>query len=191
MKIEFKAGDTITIPDGCKAIVKDRSVVFEKEEKEQEFKDGDILVPVVDGHRYYAFIYKSTDKEGFHSYYVGIETCGRLSFSESLSDRWCNDDLSYATEEEKQLLFYEMKEKGLKWNAEEKRVEKIRWRAKEGEEYYCVGSQGIVKVDKENGYCIDKNKHEFGNYFRTYEQAEEAAKRVKEMLKKYHEEIGE
>lgn len=30
-----------------------------------------------------------------------------------------------------------------------------------------------------------------GNYFRTEEQAEEAAKRIKEVLFNYHEEIGE
>jgi len=43
---ELQCGDTITIPEGCKAIVKDGSVVFEKEEKEevQEFKDGDIVI---------------------------------------------------------------------------------------------------------------------------------------------------
>lgn len=30
-----------------------------------------------------------------------------------------------------------------------------------------------------------------GNYFKNKEQAEEAAKRIKEVLFKYHEEIGE
>ena len=42
MKVELQCGDSITIPKGCKAIVKDGSVVFEKEEV-QEFKDGDVL----------------------------------------------------------------------------------------------------------------------------------------------------
>ena len=54
MKVDFQCGDTITIPEGCKAIVKDGSVVFEKE---QEFKDGDILVSVANGKRRNAFIY--------------------------------------------------------------------------------------------------------------------------------------
>ena len=63
MKVELQCGDIITIPEGCKAIIKDRSVVFEKEEKQQ--------------------------------------------------------------------LFAKMKEQGLHWNAEEKRVEKIRWRAED------------------------------------------------------------
>lgn len=41
MKVELQCGDTITIPEGCKAIVKDGSVVFEK-----EFEDGDVLCSV-------------------------------------------------------------------------------------------------------------------------------------------------
>ena len=190
MKVDFQCGDTITIPDGCKAVVKDGSVVFEKV---QDFKDGDILVPVVDGHRYYAFIYKSTDKEGFHSYYVGIETCGRLSFSESLSDRWCNDDLSYATEEEKQLLFGKMKELGLMWDAENKRVEKFRWRANLNEYYYFVSPIGTtLKSVVKNGMVLTSlERYDFFNQFRTEEQATEAAKRVREALRQYHEEIGE
>lgn len=186
MKVELQIGDTIAIPDGCKAIVKDGIVTIEK-----EFKDGDILVSVANGKRYNAFIYESTDKKGFHSYYIGIDVCGQLSFSESLSDRWCNDDLSYATEEEKQLLFDEMKEQGMRWNAEEKRVEKIGWRVEDGKKYYYVDNQGIIMIDTEDGHDFDKNRYEFGNYFHTEEQAKEAAERVKETLRKYHEEIGE
>lgn len=188
MIVDFQCGDTITIPEGCKAIVKDGSVVFEKV---QDFKDGDILVPVVDGHRYYAFIYKSTDKEGFHSFYVGIETCGRLSFSESLSDRWCNDDLSYATEEEKRLLFDKMKEQGLQWDAEGKRVEKIRWRAGIDEKYFSFDSALRVQQFVEDNDTCDNAFYDALNYFRIKEQNEEAARRVKETLRKYHEEIGE
>ena len=33
MKVELQAGGSITIPQGCKAVIKDGSVVFEKEEK--------------------------------------------------------------------------------------------------------------------------------------------------------------
>ena len=191
MKVELQCGDTITIPEGCKAIVKGKSVVFEKEEKVQEFKDGDVLVPIVNGQRYYAFIYKSTDKEGYHSYYVGIETCGKLSFCESPSDRWYNDNLSYATEEEKNVLFYSMKENGCQWNAEEKRVEKIRWRAKKGGDYYFIDVDLTVKSIDDTYSTFDNKLWNALNYFHTEEQAGEVARRMKEVLSKYHEEIGE
>jgi hypothetical protein len=188
MKVEFQCGDTITIPDGCRAIVKDGSVVFEKL---QEFKDGDILVSIVNGHRHNAFIYKNTDIRGFHSYYIGLNMDNLISIDNSDS-KWGNANLSYATESEKQQLFDLMNKKGLKWNAEEKRVEKIRWRAKEGE-HYSLLDRLTFKVDcyTERFDEIDTKLYNSGNYFRTNEQAEEAAKRVKEVLRKYHEEIGE
>lgn len=188
MKVELQAGDIITIPEGCKAVIKDGCVVFERE---QEFKNGDILVSIVNGHRHNAFIYKNTDIRGFHSYYIGLNMDNLISIDNSDS-KWGNAYLSYATESEKQQLFDLMNKEGLKWNAEEKRVEKIRGRAKRGE-YYFLLDRMTLKAD-----CyiecfdeIDTKLYDSGNYFRTKEQAEEIAKRVKETLRKFHEEIGE
>ena len=48
MKVELQCGDTITIPEGCKAIVKDGSVVFEKEEQTEEKKEAKNLIPYKD-----------------------------------------------------------------------------------------------------------------------------------------------
>ena len=89
-----------------------------------------------------------------------------------------------------------MKEQGLKWNAEEKKVEKIRWRAKYGEPYWYVTSSCSVAGDfmrEENsltGSGAIEDWHGY-NHFRKKAQAAKAAKRVKETLKKYCEEIGE
>ena len=185
MKVELQIGDTIAIPDGCKAIVNGNEVVIEKEEK--EFKRGDVIVSkkneilLVDVHCFENRILRS---------FVHIQQDGTL-FNSSYS-LW-NELHTWriATDEEKQLLFDKMKEQGFLWNAEEKRVEKIRWRVEDGKKYYYVDNQGITIVDRENGDCVDKNRHEYGNYFCTRAQAEEAAKLVKETLHKYHEEIGE
>lgn len=205
MKVDFQCGDTITIPEGCKAIVKDRSVLFEKEEKEekkeeQEFKDGDVLTSLFDNK--VVFIFKedeSKQKYNKNDYYVchiyvsySAGYVIEVPTKDSLSFCGHKEDVRHATNEEKQLLFDKMKEQGLKWNAEKKRVEKIRWRAKRGE-YYFLFSGTTFKV---NCYteCFDKidaNLYHSDNYFRTKEQAEEAAKRVKETLMKFHEETGE
>lgn len=175
MKVELQCGDTITIPNGCKAVI----------------KDGDVLVLVVNGKRCNAFIYKSTDKRGFHYYYVGLDVCNQISISESPSNRWSNNDLSYSTEEEKQQLFDKMKEQGLKWNAEDKRVEKMRWRAKKGEGYYFIDNSVHTPSHQEDDDGVDNQLWNAYNYFRTREQARKAAEVVKETLRKYHEEIGE
>lgn len=193
MKVELQCGDTITIPEGCKATIKDGSVIIEKGEKDeaQEFKDGDVLVLVVNGKRCNAFIYKSTDKRGFHYYYVGLDVCNQISISESPSNRWSNNDLSYSTEEEKQRLFDKMKEQGLLWNAEEKRVEKIRWRAEKHEDYNFINADLSVSLMDDTYSSFDNKLWDAFNHFRKEDQAEEAARRVKETLRKYHEEIGE
>ena len=193
MEVTLRAGDSLNIPEGCKAVIKDNVVVFEKEEKEevQEFKDGDVLVTVVNGKRHNAFIYKGSDVLGFHLFYAGINADGNLLINDSSNGRWGNEILSYATEEEKQLLFDKIKEQGLKWNAEEKRVEKIRWRAKEGEDYYFIDIDLTVKSIDDTYSTFDNKLWNTLNYFHTKEQTAEAAKHVREALRQYHEEIGE
>lgn len=125
MKVMYKCGDSITIPEGCKAIVKDGCVVFEKM---QTFKDGDILVITTNKRRSDTFIYAGTNENGSPCCHVGIDENGNIWVSEGHKYTWGYGDLSYATEEEKKILFDKMKEQGLKWNEEEKKVEKIRWR---------------------------------------------------------------
>lgn len=188
MKIEFKAGDTITFPEGCRATIKDGVIIFEKEEsKEQEFKRGDVIVSkmneilLVDVHCFENRILRS---------FVHIQQDG-IFFNSSYSLWNERHTWRLATEEEKQLLFDKMKEQGLKWNAEEKRVEKIRWRAEYGCRYYLVTSCLKVGSNIDFRHTGEEERLEFDNYFRTEEQAEEAAKRVKEVLFNYHEEIGE
>ena len=198
MKIELQCGDTITIPEGCKAIVKDGSVTFVKEE-DKEFKDGDILI---DDRKLSEFpckiimIYKGAKSEGgCYECYIFRNLMGSLVINEGC----CNSEfvkIRLATEEEKAELFDKMKEQGLRWNAEEKRVEKIRWRAKYGDEYWYVTSSCSVAGDfmqEENSLTGEGAIEDWAgyNHFRKKAQAAEAAKRVRETLKKYCEEIGE
>lgn len=195
MEVKFNAGDMCAIPDGCKATIKDGVVIFEKEEKEekvQDLKDGDIVILCGRTKKErHPFIFKREDDMGRQKFYVGID------FNNIL--RTFHDDEYYdarqlhrPTEEEKQELFDKMKEQGLRWNAEEKRVEKIRWRAEKGEKYFTLkGATLVIDFYTENFDRTDEKCHEYGNYFRTEKQAQEAAKRMKKVLRNYHEEIGE
>ena len=194
MKVELQCGDTITIPEGCKATIKDGSVVFEKEEQtEQEFKDGDVLTSRLNNK--FIFIFKEDElkqKENKNGYYVchkpnhiiNIATKDRLLFC------GYKIDVRLATEEEKQLLFDKMKEQRLLWNAEKKRVEKIRWRAGIGEKYFSFDTALRVQQFVEDNDTYDNAVYDALNYFKTKEQNEEAARRVKKTLRKYHEELG-
>ena len=114
MKVDSQCGDTITTPEGCKAIVKDGSVVFEREEIEevQEFKDGDVL------HSVYADITLIFEKyKTYYSFTSHYSTLNAAGFD------WAVKSFRHATEEEKAELFDKMKDQRLQWNAEEKRVE--------------------------------------------------------------------
>ena len=194
MKVELQCGDSITIPDGCKAVVKDGSVTFVKEEEDKEFKDGDILI---DDRKLSEFpckiimIYKGAKSEdGCYECYIFRNLMGSLVINKGC----CGSEfvrIRHATEEEKAELFDKMKEQGLKWNAEEKKVEKIKWRAEEGDGYFYVDNQGRKIAKNEECKFVDEDRFAFGNYFRTINQAEEAVRRMKEVLIQYHEEIGE
>ena len=184
MKVKFKCGDSITIPKGCKAIVNGKSVVFDKEEKEelQEFKDGDVLHSTLDD---LMLIFKATHNHArsyFDSHYNN---------KGSGDEHWNIEFFRHATEEEKSEFFDKMKEQGLQWNAEAKRVENIRWRAGIDEKYFSFNNALRVQQFVEDNDTCDNAFYDALNYFRTKEQNEEAARRVKETLRKYHEEIGE
>jgi hypothetical protein len=194
MEIKLQCGDTITIPEGCKAIVKDGSVTFVKEEEDKEFKDGDILIDDRELSEFpckIIMIYKGAkSKEGLYECYIFRNLMGSLVINKGC----CGSEfvrIRHASEEEKAEFFAEMKMQGLQWNAEEKRVEKIRWRAGAGEEYYFINSSLDV-LEVEECWSVLCGEHYLArNYFRTIEQAKEAARRMKEVLIKYHKEIGE
>lgn len=194
MKVELQCGDTITIPEGCKAIVKDGSVVFEKEEKEQEFKDGDVLTSRFDNKIVFIFREDELKQKGnTNGYYVCYTADRIIDVATKGSLLFCGfkKEVRLATENEKQFLFNKMKENGLQWNAEEKRVEKIRWRAKKGYIYHRLTCYLRSINERDDYQTWDQKCHDSYNYFHTEEQTKEAARRVKETLRKYHEEIGE
>lgn len=180
MEVKFNAGDMCAIPDGCKAVIKDNVVVFEREQK--EFENGDVLCSAYSGT---IVIFKEKEKDGSRYFYSHYNT------DYSSNKGWNSEAFRHATEEEKKQLFAKMKEQGLRWNAEEKKVEKIRWRAEEGREYYSIDTDiEVCKIFEDNEVC-DNTLYDALNYFHTEEQAKEAAKRVKETLRNYHKEIGE
>lgn len=175
----------VQIPKGYTAKIEGNEVRIVK--VENEFRDGDILACNEEYGRC-PFIFKGYDEKGFSKFYTGIGCGGDLIISTSGNERWGKSELSYATEEEKQLLFDKMKEKGLLWDAEEKKVEKIRWRAHLGEDYFYIDARVGYDVATEEGNDEDEERFNNGNYFNTKKRAAQAAAAIKETLKKFHEE---
>ena len=170
MEIKLSVGDKIQIPTGCKATIEDNLIIIE--EKQNEFKDGDILHSR--NHRRVVIFsnYSRNDKHVFNSYYNNT--------NDPNSD-WFTDHFRHATEEEKQKFFAELEAKGLHWNAETKTMKKIRRRAKKGENYLFVTGRGDIVEYTEDNDSDDDASYDLGNYHLLSEraQAEEDAKAIK------------
>ena len=173
MEIKFKKGDSVIIPEGCKAVINNGMVVFERI---VPFKTGDILISRDKG---VTLIFdKMLDADSFIDiYYLGVlpYRCFVL------------ENFRLATEEEKQLFFDKMKEKGLRWNAEEKKVEEIKWQPQNGERYFFVNAFCEIGSIAYIENYIDELLEKTYNQFRTEEQAKKAADAVRETLRRFHE----
>lgn len=185
MEIKLSNGDRLTVPYGYKATVNGSEIVIEKEK--QEFKDGDILTSIYDDMVTIIFKCYHNDGSGRGMSYFNTETNPVKGFENKC---WDMDSFRHATAEERQYLFDKMKERGLHWDAEMKRVEKIRWRAKEGGKYWTLSLSSFLEIleAREDDLDCDQDSWECGNYFKTKEQAERAAEVIKETLRMFHEE---
>ena len=174
MEIKLNVGDKINIPAGCKAIIEDNLIIIEEK---KEFKDGDILHSKTSNIVAIFKYYTNKAKVTFCSYYNTYSTC-QLG--------WDNSYFRHATEEEKQDFFNELKAKGLRWNAETKTMEKIRRRAKKGENYLFVTGRGDIVEYTEDNDSDDDASYDLGNYHLLSEraQAEEDAKAIKAIFEK-------
>ena len=175
MEIKLNVGDKINIPTGCKAVIKDGVITFEKEQ--EEFKDGDILHSKLTASVVIFKNYGDNSMDSFRIHYSN-RNGGDLS--------WVTSSFRPATEEEKQALFDDLKANGLKWNAETKTMEKIRQRVEKGREYLIVNRLGdVVKLVDEHSTFDDMN-YNLGNYFlpKEIEEAELAAKFIRAIFEK-------
>lgn len=91
--------------------------------------------------------------------------------------------LRLSTEEETARLYSVLKERGLVWNEETKKVQKIRWRAKYGCTYYSIDKFGNVFSLIELADASDDINYINGAYFETEEQANVVSDKIKEIYK--------
>ena len=117
MEIKSKARGKIQIPTGCKATIENNQIIIEEEQKQEEFKDGDILISKYTNSVAIFENYIREDSLKFLPYYYSNENID--------SSRLATHCFRHVTEEEKQHFFDELTVKGLKWNAESKIMENL------------------------------------------------------------------
>lgn len=166
------------IPEGYTAKIEGDEVRISK----VEFIDGDFVVEKIGD---CPFIYKGTDNAGFHLFHAGLNVAIRVLIIGDDEGRFGNGSLRAATAEEKQELEDALTGKGLFWNAATKRIEKKRWRAPIGEEYFYLLDSFVVDLHIEANDKIDCGLYDSGNYFRTKEQAEKAVGVIKDALRRF------
>lgn len=181
MELKLNSGDVITIPDDCKAVIKDNVITVEKEE--QEFKDGDFCT-VKTSHRSWIFIYKS-NKENNRVYYYALLLSG---LKLPLYDSSCvasKDETSVSTKEEKQMLLDAMHADGKDWDADKKQIVDYKWKPKSGEVYYHIDYSFNIQIDSLVWYddALDEIHFSNGNCFKTTEEAQKYADKFVEILK--------
>lgn len=181
MELKLNSWDIITIPDDCKAVIKDNVITVEKEG--QEFKDGDFYT-VQTLYGSYVFIYKS-NKDDNRVYYYALSLSGlRLP----LYDNSClapKDETSVSTEEEKQMLLDAMHADEKDWDADKKQIVDYRWKPKSGEVYYSIDYSFYIQIDSLVwcGDALDEIHFSNWNCFKTREEAQKYADKFIELLK--------
>ena len=175
MEIKLNAGDKINIPANCKAIIEDGFITIE--ETKEVFKEGDILHSKLTASVVIFKNYGDNSMDSFRIHYSN-RNGGDLS--------WVTSSFRHATEEEKQAFFDELKAKGLRWNAENKQMERLRERASYGDFYLNISRTGDLVFSVETNDEIDNEHYASGNYYLSSEreQAEEAAKVIKAIFEK-------
>lgn len=182
----------IILPNDCEidyvnATAEDNCIVVEYiSEKKEKFipKDGDIVFAKVSGYEW-IFIFKKQDEKSIHAYCssdLPDETFFWKSDYDEFSDRSKIEYMRLATKEEQDKFFDVMKSKGFKWNKETKKVERLRWRAEEGENYYHLSTTIEVTHTTDDRYRVDNKHYASGNYFKTRSEAKEYAEKIQKLL---------
>ena len=104
------------------------------------------------------------------------------------SDFWLTNlqtKISPVTPEEQKEFDDFCKSQGKLWNKETLQWEKYKWQPKDGDSYYYIDLEFVDCVGKHsyNNDSLDQNNYEHCNCFQTKGQAQEAAEKVKELLK--------
>ena len=175
-EIEINEDTRIAIGEGMKVTMTNDAIQFEREQK---FKDGDILAE----REGTVCILRGEYNNGNFNHYISFNHKRKMMATGIC--RWSLPEVGWhlATETEKQKLFDEMTKHSLTWDAKGKKV--VRWRAKRGEMYCYIDSCADILACREDYYDdVHSLRYDLGNYFHyeDKERQESAAMVIKKSL---------
>ena len=175
MEVKIKIGDeildaTIEMVDGV-MVVSPKKVKFEP-------KNWDV-VSVYDGSQ--IFICKHHIDDDHLVAYIGWNFEGNIIYEEG--DWYAT---RFATEEEKKKLFDKLKEEGYEFDFEKKKLVKLKWRPKEGEEFwfplYYASPSEFKPIKSLLNKGRDKAILDKGWCFKTKEECQEFCNRLNDAI---------
>ena len=175
---------TFPIPEGCKAVTVEQVGNRLITTFEPTFKRGDVLI----SKNNICFIFRPTETDRAYYYFMhDIDKDLRDSFSETC---YCGllSNCRHATPDEAQRLWDALAKEGKRWNPETMQVEDIEkklWRGEKGFRYFYFDWNLVVLGAQECECYVDKLRYNAGNYFRTREQAQRAAYKLKAALSEF------
>jgi hypothetical protein len=179
MEVKIKQGNEML--DATIEMVEGVMVVSPKEVK-FEPKDGDILSSDLNGRCQGIFVFKEAGECGEAIFHVALDVNGKFIKGDGRYFFGHTDNVRPATEEEKKKLLDKLAEEGYEWKADTKELVKLKWKPKEGEDfwfplYYTFPSEfkpitSLLNAER------DKEILDKGWCFKTKEECQELCNRL-------------
>lgn len=147
-----------------------------------EPKRGDYLISNKNG---CVFIYNGNCDYDSYGYIVAEDSSNATGL-EFPKDAAYSSDARYATTEEIKRLDERLRHHGYVFNKQTLELKKFKWRGNLGDNYWYITTGGNIEWSKEEGVGTDDYRYEFGNYFKTREEAEVFVKQFRTVLNEYH-----
>lgn len=154
----------------------------------EQWKDGDILI-ANNGTCYKIFLeYDSDNDTAFYVYNMSMQIDGTLTkYTGSIwhgeKIRCFRKDFRLATPSEVERFHELLHKHGKDWDTEKKQLVDWRWKPKNGETYWVVYGNGRITSLKWEDFSIGNDYLDFGNCFKTKEEAFIMSKKIRDLLK--------
>lgn len=146
----------------------------------EQWNDGDILIRKDNNNLFCVYQKPVCNGKGFLCYvYVSKDTL----FTEVTVSTEATDNYRKATDAEKSMFYSLINNHHMRWDAEKKQLTKYRYKPGIGEIYWVVSANSNIVPYKWDNDSIDNNYFDFGNCFKTKEEAEAMAEKIKKLLK--------
>lgn len=176
MEVKIKIGDEMI---DAKIVMMNGDMIVSPKVVKFEPKDGDV---VFSGVSLISIFKKCSTLSSFRAY-VALNSDDYILYDDS--EYWSKDNLRPATEEEKKKLFDKLAQEGWEWKADTKELVKIKWKPKEGEQYWypfmCIRTRYSPLTTHWN-IGRDRDLLDKGWVFKTEYECQEFCNRLNEAI---------